>query len=45
MVRLKDDENGYGPNGKGYMNHVEMPETVWSAYRRITAQFDGRFVR
>ncbi|WP_251844223.1 YdcF family protein [Enterococcus durans] len=45
MVRLKDDENGYGPNGKGYMNHVEMPETVWSAYRRITAQFDERFVR
>lgn len=45
MVRLKDDENGYGPNGKDYMNHVEMPEVIWAAYRRIKARFNEKLVR
>ncbi len=45
MVRLNDDEHGYGPNGKGYMNHVEIPESVWDAYERITADLDENFTR
>lgn len=45
MVRLKDDENGYGPKGKGYLNHVEIPEEVWVAYQRIASQVSGKFSR
>ncbi|WP_165006329.1 MULTISPECIES: YdcF family protein [unclassified Enterococcus] len=37
MIRLKDDENGYGPKGKGFIPHVEIPEEVWSAYQRLQA--------
>lgn len=45
MLRLNDDENGYGPNGKNYMNHVEIPLNVWSAYQRISSSVAGKFLR
>lgn len=45
MVRLKDDENGYGPNGKNYMNPVDIPLNVWSAYQRINSVIKGNFLR
>lgn len=45
MVRLKDDEQGYGPNGKNYMNHVDIPQKVWSAYQRIRSSVSGTFLR
>lgn len=32
IPRLKDDENGYGPNGKGYIAHVEIPKEVEKAF-------------
>lgn len=35
MTRLKDDANGYGPNGKGFIGAVEMPNAVESAWRRL----------
>lgn len=35
MTRLKDDANGYGPNGKGFIGAVEMPGAVESAWRRL----------
>ena len=28
VYRLRDDENGYGPNGKGFLRHVDVPEEV-----------------
>jgi uncharacterized SAM-binding protein YcdF (DUF218 family) len=34
VVRLRDDENGYGPRGKGYIGHVDVPEEVILAYER-----------
>ncbi|MBO1299185.1 MULTISPECIES: YdcF family protein [unclassified Enterococcus] len=37
MVRLKDDAQGYGPNGKGFIGHVDIPDEVWSAYLRLIA--------
>ena len=45
IVRLKDDEQGYGPNGKNYMNHVDIPQKVWSAYQRIRSSVSGTFLR
>lgn len=35
IIRLKDDENGYGPNGKGFIGHVDVPEEVEQAAKRI----------
>lgn len=26
IPRLRDDENGYGPNGKNFISHVEIPK-------------------
>ena len=37
MPRLRDDSNGYGPNGKGYIAHVSIPEDVEKAWRALTA--------
>lgn len=34
MERLHDDENGYGPRGRGFFDHVEVPEEVWESYLR-----------
>lgn len=35
IVRLKDDETGYGPRGKGFIGHVDMPGVVLEAYARL----------
>ncbi|KAK2758576.1 DUF218 domain protein [Colletotrichum kahawae] len=32
VPRLRDDANGYGPNGKGFLVHVDIPEEVESAW-------------
>lgn len=35
ISRLKDDENGYGPKGKHYIAHVDVPESVEQAFETI----------
>lgn len=35
IVRLGDDETGYGPRGKGFIGHVDVPEEVLGAYARL----------
>lgn len=35
IQRLTDDENGYGPRGKGFLPHVDIPEDVADAWRHI----------
>ncbi|MGU3522656.1 YdcF family protein [Enterobacteriaceae bacterium C23F] len=35
LPRIQDDENGYGPRGKGFIAHVDMPEKVQSAWRQL----------
>lgn len=35
IQRLRDDENGYGPRGKGFLGHVEVPEAVEAAWQRL----------
>lgn len=35
IPRLTDDEGGYGPRGAGYVAHVDVPEGVAAAWRRL----------
>ena len=42
IPRLRDDENGYGPRGKGFIAYVEVPEEVEEAWRTLNEEFgDG----
>jgi len=33
--RLRDDEHGYGPRGKGFLPHIDIPDDVEAATRHI----------
>lgn len=35
IPRLRDDENGYGPEGKGYIAHVDIPPEVTGAFEKL----------
>lgn len=35
IARLRDDENGYGPRGKGFISHVDIPESVECAFEEL----------
>ena len=35
VTRLKDDENGYGPKGKAFIGHVDVPVEVEAAAIRV----------
>ncbi len=35
IARLIDDQDGYGPNGKGYIGHIAVPEEVEAAYKSV----------
>ncbi|OLN87147.1 Protein YdcF [Colletotrichum chlorophyti] len=35
IPRLRDDANGYGPNGKGFLSHVDIPSTIEEAWKHI----------
>ena len=35
IPRLTDDENGYGPNGKNFIAHVDVSETVKIAFEEL----------
>ncbi len=39
IPRLTDDENGYGPKGKGYIAHVEIPELVRNAFNELANEY------
>ena len=41
IPRLRDDETGYGPNGRGFIEHVEIPEEVIAAYERLLTVYSG----
>lgn len=42
IPRLRDNENGYGPKGKGYLVHVDIPKEVVSAFNRLKEHYDIR---
>ncbi|KAL5358891.1 hypothetical protein BJX96DRAFT_147420 [Aspergillus floccosus] len=35
IPRLRDDEDGYGPRGRGFIGHVEIPGEVEGAWKRL----------
>ena len=39
IPRLRDDENGYGPRGKGFIAHVDIPEEVLHAFEELKHVF------
>jgi uncharacterized SAM-binding protein YcdF (DUF218 family) len=39
VPRLRDDENGYGPQGRGYIVHVDVPDQVLAARQRLASVF------
>ena len=39
IPRLSDDENGYGPNGKNYIVHVDIPKNVKVAFEELKMVF------
>jgi len=39
VTRLNDNENGYGPKGKGFIGHVDVPDGVVEAAKRVKEAF------
>lgn len=39
IPRLRDDTNGYGPRGKGFISHVDIPEEVSASYERLVSTY------
>ena len=37
LARLRDDEQGYGPNGRNFIAHVEMPDEIVRAWQIVQA--------
>ena len=33
--RLRDDTEGYGPRGAGFLGHIDLPDPVLAAYERL----------
>ncbi|ACD52164.1 hypothetical protein ST12_11440 [Clostridium botulinum] len=44
IPRLSDDSEGYGPKGKNYINHVEIPIEVRNAFIELKKEY-GSFIR
>ena len=44
IPRLSDDAEGYGPNGKNYIAHVEVPIEVRNAFMELKKEY-GSFIR
>lgn len=40
IPRLRNDEHGYGPNGRGFIVSVEIPSVVEAAYDRLLGPFE-----
>lgn len=41
IPRLRDDEAGYGPKGRGYIAHVEIGEEVEKAWGKLKREVGG----
>jgi hypothetical protein len=42
ISRLNDDEDGYGPKGKGFIGHINIPEEVLESWKRLRVAGGGR---
>lgn len=41
IPRLSDDANGYGPKGKNFIAHVDIPERVQMAFNDLCDRYSG----
>jgi hypothetical protein len=39
IPRLRDDPSGYGPKGKDFIDHVEIPAEVEAAWNRLSQRY------
>ncbi|MEI0603489.1 YdcF family protein [Brachyspira alvinipulli] len=39
IQRLNDDENGYGPKGKDFIVHVDIPDNVMNAFHELKKEY------
>lgn len=39
IPRLSDDANGYGPNGKGFIAHVDIPSEARNAFNELCNEY------
>lgn len=44
IPRLRDDENGYGPRGKDFIAHVEIPQGITNAFNELKQNYSD-FIR
>ncbi|MFD2245711.1 hypothetical protein [Pontibacter ruber] len=44
VPRLRNDKNGYGPNGKNFIVAVDIPADVFAAYDELSSSF-GDYIR
>ena len=42
VQRLSDNEDGYGPKGKGYIAHVDVPEEVEKVFVDLKKEFEDK---
>ena len=42
IPRLRDDAGGYGPRGRGYVAHVEIPGKVMEAFEELEKEFGAK---
>ncbi len=40
IPRLKNDEKGYGPNGRNYIGAIDIPKTVHQSYEKLCQAYD-----
>jgi DUF218 domain len=45
IPRLRNDAQGYGPKGRGFIDHVDIPEEVEEAWRKLESVGTGGRVR
>ena len=39
IPRLRDDTGGYGPRGRNFIDHTDVPEEVEAAWQRLSARY------
>lgn len=39
IPRLTDDQNGYGPHGKNFISHVDIPQNIKLAYTELNRKY------
>lgn len=45
ITRLSDNADGYGPKGKGFIAHVDIPDDVMEAFGRLKERYRGMIRR